>query len=66
MYRRLVTLKLTDVSEIRTASSISAMIIALMMQAVCISETSVNFNVTTRRHVPEDSKTKKKLRLLNY
>jgi hypothetical protein len=57
MYRRLVTLKLTDVSEVRTACSISAMIIALMMQAVCISETSVNFNVTTRRHVPEDSKT---------
>jgi hypothetical protein len=28
--------------------------IALMMEAVRISETSVNFNVTTRRYIPED------------
>jgi hypothetical protein len=27
-----------------------------MMEAVRISETSVNFNVTTRRYIPEDSK----------
>jgi hypothetical protein len=26
------------------------------MEAVCTSETSVNFNVTTRRYIPEDSK----------
>jgi hypothetical protein len=44
-------LKLTDVSEVRTAS-----IIALMMEAVRISETSANFNVTTWRYIPEDSK----------
>jgi hypothetical protein len=31
-------------------------IIALMMEAVRASETSVNFNVTTRRYIPEDSK----------
>jgi hypothetical protein len=31
-------------------------IIALMMEAVRTSETSVNFNVTTRRYIPEDSK----------
>jgi hypothetical protein len=43
-------LKLTDISEVRTAS------IALMMEAVRTSETSVNFNVTTRRYIPEDSK----------
>jgi hypothetical protein len=45
-------LKLTDVSEVRTAS----IIIALMIDAVRISETSVNFNVTTRLYIPEDSK----------
>jgi hypothetical protein len=50
MQSRLVTLKLTDVSELRTAS----IIIALMMQAICTSEMSVNFNVTTRRYIPED------------
>jgi hypothetical protein len=27
-----------------------------MMEAVHTSETSVNFNVTTRRYIPEDSK----------
>jgi hypothetical protein len=43
--------KLTDISEVRTAS-----IITLMMEAVCTSETSVNFDVTTRRYSPEDSK----------
>jgi hypothetical protein len=30
--------------------------IALMMEAVRTSETSVNFNVTTRRYISEDSK----------
>jgi hypothetical protein len=30
--------------------------IALMIEAVHTSETSVNFNVTTRRYIPEDSK----------
>jgi hypothetical protein len=29
-------------------------IITLMMQAVCNSETSVNFNVTARLYIPED------------
>jgi len=29
---------------------------ALMMEAVRVSETSVNFNVTTQRYIPEDSK----------
>jgi hypothetical protein len=52
MQRRVVTLKLTNVSEVRTASSI----ITLVMKAVHTSETSVNFNVTTRRYIPEDSK----------
>jgi hypothetical protein len=41
----------TDVSEIRTASIIMA-----MMEAVRTSETLVHFNVTTRRYIPEDSK----------
>jgi hypothetical protein len=42
----------TDVSEVRTAS----IIIALMIEAVHTSETSVNVNVTARRYIPEDSK----------
>jgi hypothetical protein len=37
----------TYVSEVRTAS-----IIALKMEAVRTSETSVNFNVTKRRYIP--------------
>jgi hypothetical protein len=40
-------LKLTDVSEVRIAS-----IIALMTEAVRTFETSVNFNVTSRRYIP--------------
>jgi hypothetical protein len=44
-------LKFTDVSEVRTAS-----IITLMMEAALTFETSVNFNATTRRYIPEDSK----------
>jgi ribosomal protein L14 len=51
MYRRVVTSKLTDVSEVRSAS-----IIRTMMEAVRASGTSVNFNVTTWRYIPEDSK----------
>jgi hypothetical protein len=45
-----VTLKLTDVSEVRPAS-----IIALMMEAIHTSETSVNLNLTTRSYIPKDS-----------
>jgi hypothetical protein len=46
-------LKLTDVSDVRTASIIRLMI-ALMKEAAGTSETSVNFNLTTRRDIPED------------
>jgi hypothetical protein len=46
MQHRVVALKLTDVSEVRATSIIRA----LMMEAVS------NFNVTTRRYIPEDSK----------
>jgi hypothetical protein len=42
---------LTDVSKVHTASITTAMI-ALMMEAVRIYETSGNFNVTTRRYIP--------------
>jgi hypothetical protein len=34
---------------------VAAMIIALMMEAINTSETSVNFYQTTRRNNPEDS-----------
>jgi hypothetical protein len=44
-------LKWTEVSEVRKAS----IIIALTMEAVHTSETSVHFNVTTRRYIPENS-----------
>jgi hypothetical protein len=47
-----VTLKLTDVPEVR----IAFIIIALMIEAVCTSQTPVYFNVTTRLYIPEDSK----------
>jgi hypothetical protein len=46
---------LTDVSEMHTASIIRA-IIALMMETVCTSETSVKLNLTIWRYIPEDSK----------
>jgi hypothetical protein len=45
---------LTDVSEVRTAFIMRAL--ALMMEAVHTSETSVNNNLTTLRYIPEDSK----------
>jgi len=55
MYCRVVKYMLTDVSEARTASIIWTMI-ALMMEAVRTSETSVNIYLTTRQYIPEDSK----------
>jgi hypothetical protein len=47
---RIVSLKWTDVSEVRTAS-----IITFLMEAVRISETPVYFKKTTPRYLPEDS-----------
>jgi hypothetical protein len=43
-------MKLADVSEVRTAS-----IIALLIEVARTAETPVNFSVTTRRYIPEDS-----------
>jgi hypothetical protein len=51
MSHRVVWYKFTEVSEVLAAS----IIIALMMEAVSASETSVNFYETTRRNLPEDS-----------
>jgi hypothetical protein len=51
MQLRVVTLKLADVSEVGTASIIRA-----VMEAERTCETSVNFNVTTWRYIPADSK----------
>jgi hypothetical protein len=51
MLRRVVWWKLTDVEEVLIASIIRAM----MMEAVGISETSVNFYESTWRNIPEDS-----------
>jgi hypothetical protein len=41
----------TDVSEVRAASIIRA----LMMEATRTSETSVDFQLITRQYIPEDS-----------
>jgi hypothetical protein len=60
MLRRVVSQKLTDASEVLTASIISVM--SLMMEAVSTSETPVNFCEITRRNIPEDSY----IRLLSY
>jgi hypothetical protein len=49
--RRVVWQKITNVSEVLTASIIRA----LVMEAVITSETSVNFYQTARRNNPEDS-----------
>jgi GH25 family lysozyme M1 (1,4-beta-N-acetylmuramidase) len=49
MLLRVVWKKLTDVSEVVTASIISLVI----MKAVRTSETSDNFYQTTRRNVPK-------------
>jgi hypothetical protein len=46
-------LKLTNVSGVRTASIIRAI---NGDETVRTSETSVNFNVITRRYIPEESK----------
>jgi hypothetical protein len=55
MLRRVVWWKLTDVSEMLTASIVTWTIIAETMEAVSTSETSVNFYQTTRRSIiPED------------
>jgi hypothetical protein len=51
MLRRVVWQKLTDVSEMRTAFIIRAM----MVEVVSTSETSFSFYQTTRRNIPEDS-----------
>jgi hypothetical protein len=48
-------LNLKDVTEVRPGFIIRAhQGIALMMGAVRTSETSVNFNMTTQRYIPED------------
>jgi hypothetical protein len=43
-----------NLSEVLTASIIKVLFIALIMEAVNTSETSVSFYQTTRRNTPED------------
>jgi hypothetical protein len=50
MYCRVLNWMSTNVSEARAASFIRA-----MMEAVCISETSVDIQLGTRQYIPEDS-----------
>jgi hypothetical protein len=56
MLRHVIWQKFTDVSEVLAASTFRNMIVNLMMQAFRTSETSVNFNYTTGRHVINDSR----------
>jgi hypothetical protein len=51
MLRLLVWYKLTDVSDAFSASIVT---IAVTLEAVNTSETSVNFYQNTRRNIPED------------
>jgi hypothetical protein len=53
MLHRVVWYKLTDVSEVLTASIIRATV--LMMEAVSSSETSVNFYQTALCNIPKNS-----------
>jgi hypothetical protein len=46
-------LELNRLSKMCTVSIIKAMMVALMMDAVRTSDTSVYFYETTRRHIPE-------------
>jgi hypothetical protein len=50
MYYHVLNWMLTDVSEVR-----AAFIIALMMEAACTSQTSVDIQLRTRQYIPEDS-----------
>lgn len=50
MLRYIVSHKLTDATEVLTAS-ITRTIFALMLEPVTTSETSVNFNQSTRRNI---------------
>jgi hypothetical protein len=54
MYCRVIIWMLTDVTEVRAASIIRA-IIALIMEAARTSETSVDEQLITRQYIPEDS-----------
>jgi hypothetical protein len=45
----------TDVSEVRAASIIRAITIALTMKAARTSETLIDIQLRTRRYIPEDS-----------
>jgi hypothetical protein len=42
--------------DVAPCSHVEVALIALIMEAVHASEKSVNFNVTIRRYIPEDSK----------
>jgi hypothetical protein len=53
--RIVVSLEYTDVPEVRTASIIRAMNTIALVEEVRTSETSVYFNESTRRYIPESS-----------
>jgi hypothetical protein len=49
-------LMIRNLKKQETSMDVSKFRVALMMEAVRTSETSVHFNVTTWRYIPEDSK----------
>jgi hypothetical protein len=46
---------MTVFRDVVPCSLVEVAMIALMMEATTTSETSLNFNQTTRRNIPEDS-----------
>jgi hypothetical protein len=54
-FQVLTALKFRVFWDIAPCSDVEVVQIAQMMEAVCTSETSVDFNVTTRRYIPEGS-----------
>jgi hypothetical protein len=53
--KQLLYFKMWSLVEVYRRFRGACCLIALMMEAASISETSVNFYQTTRRYIPEDS-----------
>jgi hypothetical protein len=63
MYFRVLNWMSTHVSKVRAASIIRTM--ALMMEAARTSETSVDIQLRTRQHIPEDSELQQLIRTMH-
>jgi hypothetical protein len=65
MLHHVVSQKLTNISEVLTASIIRALII-LIMEAISVPETWVNFYETTEHNIPENSLSPMLVTLLEF